>query len=84
MEYVNGGTLSQLIAKAGCLPNAYVHNVLQELLAGLVYLHRHHIIHRDLKSPNVLLTDSGHAKIGDFGLSKRTTGKECDIFQGYV
>jgi hypothetical protein len=45
------------------------YNVSQEIIAGLFYLHAHEITHGNLKTHNVLMTDNGHAKVGDYGLS---------------
>ena len=41
-----------------------------QLCIGMQYLHRHKILHRDLKSANLFVTDDGVLKIGDFGISK--------------
>lgn len=43
-----------------------------QMAFGLEEIHRHNILHRDLKSQNIFLTASGDAKIGDFGISKVT------------
>ena len=47
-----------------------IKNLMKQLLDGLAYLHSKHIIHRDLKTSNLLLTNDGILKICDFGLAK--------------
>ena len=43
---------------------------MQQLLEGLFYMHKNCVIHRDIKSANILITEDGTLKIADFGLSK--------------
>lgn len=53
------------------LDEARVWKVLNEVAAGVAFLHAHNVIHLDLKPANVFITERGHLKIGDFGLATR-------------
>lgn len=74
LEYMNGGTLENLLRSRRHLPATWVRHYSQQLVLGVEYLHRHKIIHRDLKPANIMLDDKGTLKVGDFGLSKVHTG----------
>ena len=71
MEYLPKGSLYEVLHNAEePLPwNPVRWNIALDISKGLSYLHSQQIIHRDLKSPNVLLDNYYHAKISDFGLS---------------
>ncbi len=69
MEYVTGVTLKELIHKRGALHYIEAINIFKQAVAGVKAAHRLDIIHRDLKPQNILVTDSGIAKIADFGIA---------------
>ena len=71
LDYVSGGSLRGLIEKYGALPPMVVRNYAYQILKGLNYIHTHNVIHRDLKSANVLVTDVAVIKLTDFGSSKK-------------
>jgi serine/threonine protein kinase/tetratricopeptide (TPR) repeat protein/TolB-like protein len=70
MEYVEGTTLRTLIQR-GPLEPLFALRLAREIADGLDAAHHEGIVHRDLKSDNVLVTRSGHAKISDFGIAKQ-------------
>ncbi len=70
MEYVPGTTLRRAL-DAGPLPLADGLRVARAVAGGLAYAHDSGVIHRDLKTENVLLTPEGDAKIADFGIARR-------------
>lgn len=64
------GTLTEVVLdKAGYIPEKLMAYMAREILRGLLCLHRSHRIHRDLKSDNVLISESGAIKLGDFGFA---------------
>ncbi|CAN0824782.1 Integrin-linked protein kinase 1 [Linum grandiflorum] len=82
-EYLRNGSLYDILRKKGRLdpPTAVAYAL--DIARGMNYLHRHKphaIIHRDLTPRNVLVDESGHLKVTDFGLSK--IGEQKDAY-GY-
>jgi len=70
MEYVDGTTLKAIVKQRGPLaPRAIIH-VLAQVCAGLHYAHAQKIVHRDIKTANLMWTREKAAKIMDFGLAK--------------
>ncbi len=52
------------------LPEKVVGYILRELVSVVKYLHMNHIVHRDIRASNILLTSDGHIKLTDFGLAR--------------
>jgi serine/threonine protein kinase len=69
MEYVEGKNLRFLL-KGGPFPVRYALCMASEIAQGLQHAHDRDIVHRDLKSENILVTPDAHAKITDFGIAK--------------
>lgn len=70
MDYISGGELLSLVDEYGCLPEEVVRIYVAEIALAIDFLHNAGIVHRDLKTTNVLLDEEGHAVIIDFGLAK--------------
>ncbi|KAG7266476.1 hypothetical protein CRUP_028425 [Coryphaenoides rupestris] len=70
MEYLIGGDVKSLLHIYGYFDQDMAVKYLSEVSLALDYLHRHGIIHRDLKPDNMLISNEGHIKLTDFGLSK--------------
>ena len=69
MEYVKGYTLKQLIKKRGAIPYKEAVWMMKQLAGALMEAHRKGIIHRDVKSQNVLIKPDGTIKLSDFGIA---------------
>lgn len=71
-KFMKGGTLHEYLQKRNGrkLPMRELVRIAMDVAAGMEFLHRNGITHRDLKSANVLLEEDGHAVVGDFGVAK--------------
>ncbi|CUM54057.1 unnamed protein product [Debaryomyces tyrocola] len=69
MEYVNGGSLFELLKPGAVTDENVILIIAKEILIALEYLHSQGKIHRDLKSQNILLNQTGEVKLTDFGVS---------------
>eukprot|EP00760_Papus_ankaliazontas_P039643 PhM_4_TR9746/c4_g1_i1/m.99891/K04421/MAP3K3, MEKK3; mitogen-activated protein kinase kinase kinase 3 len=67
MEYVPGGSISNILSNFGSLAELVVVQYTHQILRGLAYLHRNNVIHGDIKSANILLAVQGVVKLADFG-----------------
>lgn len=70
MELIQGKTLSDYIKEQGPMPYPKVIALSKQIAAALAFAHKNHIIHRDVKPHNVMITPNGTAKITDFGIAK--------------
>lgn len=68
MEYLDGESLRQLLARSGALPPERVAEIGVQLLRALDAVHQAGIIHRDVKPENVVILRSGEVKLTDFGV----------------
>lgn len=63
-EWVPAGSLHSLLDQFGALSDAMTRKYTRQVLEGLTYLHAHRVIHRDVKSKNILVDDRGNVKVG--------------------
>ncbi|XP_007420824.1 serine/threonine-protein kinase greatwall isoform X2 [Python bivittatus] len=79
MEYLIGGDVKSLLHIYGYFDEEMAVKYISEAALALDYLHRHGIIHRDLKPDNMLISNEGHIKLTDFGLSRVTLNREINM-----
>eukprot|EP00392_Amoebophrya_sp_AT5.2_P001452 g1454.t1 len=73
MEYVSGGSLKSQLEEFGpILKETVFKSYTRQILEGVAYLHANRVVHCDLKTGNILLSDDGSVKIADFGASIKT------------
>ncbi|MCL7051320.1 hypothetical protein MKW94_005917 [Papaver nudicaule] len=70
LEYVEGKWAPEGSGASGGLEETTVRKYLRDIVAGLIYLHAHNVVHGDIKPDNLLVTGSGVVKIADFSVSQ--------------
>lgn len=81
MEYVKKGSLYHLLQTSPSLKWNKKITIAHDIALGLLKLLEHHIIHRDIKSDNILITEDFHAKLTDFGLAGKTYVLQNTLFR---
>jgi serine/threonine-protein kinase len=77
MEYVDGQTISERIAAYGsALPLSETFYVFEKVCEAIDYIHRHGVIHRDIKSNNIKISSQAEVKLLDFGIAKGQTSQQ--------
>ncbi|MGE1063276.1 Stk1 family PASTA domain-containing Ser/Thr kinase [Megasphaera paucivorans] len=84
MEYIRGETLKEFIEKHGHLP---INNAIQitfDIGEALEHAHSNGIIHCDIKPHNILVTESGHIKVADFGIARAVNSTTANAKDGSI
>src|SRR5579862_2136443 len=82
MRLVRGGTLEDMLAGHTMIGVEHVLEILRDVGKALDYAHGQGVIHRDIKPANVLIGDSGHAMVSDFGIAKALGQGDGNIGSG--
>jgi len=70
MEFIDGESLAERIQPYTPLPLAEIIYIFQAVVEAIAYIHRHNVIHRDIKSNNIKISSQGAVKLLDFGIAK--------------
>ncbi len=76
MELVEGITLKDYIEKKGKISAKETVSISIQMVTGLQAAHNHHIIHRDIKPQNIIISKDGKVKVTDFGIARATTSTQ--------
>lgn len=81
MEFVNGRTLKEVLIAEGRFDYAAACEVVADMCSALDFSHKHHIIHRDVKPGNVMLSDTNQVKVMDFGIARALASNQATMTQ---
>jgi Protein kinase domain len=84
MEYIPGRNFEEVLHERGRLPWPEVLDVALQVCPALKHAHDHGVIHRDLKTQNLLRTDDGVVKLSDFGVAKVFAARHLTATGGLV
>ncbi|MCK9216799.1 MAG: Stk1 family PASTA domain-containing Ser/Thr kinase [Firmicutes bacterium] len=77
MEYIKGQTLKELIKQKGALNHEFATDIAIQIASALENAHSNHIVHRDIKSHNIMLREDRTIKVTDFGIARAVSS--CTI-----
>lgn len=81
LEYCQQGSLQDAVGEAGLSLPQFI-TYARQILSALAFVHSKNIAHRDIKPGNILLDNSGHIKLSDFGISLRNANNVVSTFSG--
>lgn len=79
MEYIEGITLKKHIISRGALEAEEILFLSRQILLALAHVHKHGIVHSDIKPQNIVIVGSGKVKLMDFGIAKTLTNQTDEI-----
>lgn len=80
MELIQGKTLKEIIDEDGVLSWKWSVNIAIQIASALEMAHKNHIVHRDIKPHNIMITEDGVAKVTDFGIAKAVSNSTITAF----
>ncbi len=84
MEFVQGCTLRHIISRDAPLEPLRALELMEPVASALASAHESGLVHRDVKPENVLISDRGEIKVGDFGLARALTAQSVSATQGLL